>query len=142
MSLWVLATVLGAMLLIRFVYVAVQSRDFESFWYDLERQGLKFQIARAISFVTYGVYLACAVYALWTLTSTTNLFLMRATTLFVIWCGLSLLGRFPVHRFPRTNVPQLYNEAQTELITNLILSVLSGIAMTLLCLAYFWWRGL
>ena len=140
MSLAVLSIVLAAMIILRVGFVAMQFRDLESFWYDLERHGIRFQIARAISIITFLAYLGCACYALWTVKTHTG-FWPRYGTVFVAWFGLALLSRLPPHRFPRTNSPQLYSEAQINLIVNLAMSLLSGLGMTGLTALYFWWRG-
>jgi hypothetical protein len=129
------------MLLVRLVYLLIQSRDFESFWYDLERFGIQFQIARAISVVTFVVFTGCAAFALWTQDNGPTSRLEFYATLFVAWFGMALLPRFGLHRFPRTNSPRLYSEAQLTLILNFVLAVLSATCMTGLSAVYFWWRG-
>jgi hypothetical protein len=140
MSLSVLLIVLGAMIGLRIAFLATQFADLESFWYDLGRNGIRFQIARAISVVTNLIFLGCAGYALWKIEAVTG-FWPRCGVAFAAWFGLSLLTRFPPHKFPRTNSPQLYSEAQMNLVINLVMSVLSGVGMTALTALYFWWRG-
>src|SRR4051812_46883447 len=123
MSLPVLSMTLGAFILLRVGFIALQLRDLGSFWYDLEHHGIRFQIARAISVVTWLVFFGCACYTLWTVKSLPA-FWPRYGTVFVAWFGLALLARFPLHKFPRTNDPQLYSEAQVNLIVNLVMSLL------------------
>ena len=136
-----LSIVLAVMLLVRLGYLLVQSRDVDSFWYDLERLGIKFQIARAISVLTFVVFLGCAAYALWTQDKVPTGRAAFYGTLFVAWFGMSLLSRLALHRFPRTNSPRLYSEARFTLVLNLILAMLSATAMTGLSAVFFWWRG-
>jgi hypothetical protein len=112
----------------------------ESFWYDLERNGIRFQIARAISVATHVAYLACAGYALWQLKAVTG-FWPRCSVVFVAWFGLALLSKFVPHKFPRTNSSKLYSEAQMNLVVNLVSALLSGIGMTALTMLFLRWRG-
>jgi hypothetical protein len=137
MGLWTLVGVWGGAAALRLAYILAH-RDPDSLWYDFERRGQKFQLARLLDYATFGVFLLCAAWALWKHDARDSGWL---GTFFVAWLGWSLLERFPVHRFPRMNRPGLFERAKMNLVANLIMAVLSAAVATGLVAAYFWWRG-
>jgi cytochrome c biogenesis protein CcdA len=139
MSLAVLSIVLVAMLVLRVGFIALQFNNLDLFWYDLERQGIRFQVARALSIVTSLAYWSCAIYTLWSVRAQPA-FWPRYGTVFVAWFGIALLSRFALHKFPRTNSSQLMSDAQASLIANFVTSLISGLGMTGLTALYFWLR--
>lgn len=141
MSVGILFLVLLAMLGIRVGYLALQLSNLGRFWYELERRGIDFHIARLISLVTLAAFLSCAFYALWKLDPETHSMTAIGGTAFVAWWGMSLLSRLAVHRFPRTNSSQLYAEAKTDLVVHLVTSVISGVCMTGVTVFAIWWRS-
>lgn len=141
MSAGVLFLVLLAMLGIRVGYLALQLSNLGRFWYELERRGVDFHVARLISVVTLLAFLGCAAYALWKLDPKTSSHLAIGGTAFVAWWGMSLLSRLAVHRFPRTNSSRLYAEAKTDLVIHLVTSVISGVCMTGVTVFTIWWRS-
>ena len=120
---------------------AAHWKDLDQLWYDFEHRRLRFQIARAIDVVTYLSYLSLAFYSLWTLDTHALGFWVRTATIAAIGSGISLLGRFSVHKFPRMNNREGYANAQAALITNLVLTIVYTVAMTALTAFYYWWRG-
>jgi cytochrome c biogenesis protein CcdA len=137
----VLSITLAVCFAARFAFVAFHLRDLESMWYDFDRKGLTYHIAWLLSIVTLGAAFAAAAYAIWSLPKTDISWSQRYGTIFVAWLGLALLERFPLHKFPRTNSPLLYRDAQADLITNLIMALASAVGMTILSGIYYWFRG-
>ena len=136
---WTLAALLGGALALRLAFLAAHVRDLESLWYDYERRGPRFRLARALDLATLGAFLAVGVWALWTADADDS---YRLGKYFVVWLGWSLLSRLSVHRFPRTNVGRAYDEARFTLVVHLVLSVVVALALTGAMWVYFWWRGL
>jgi hypothetical protein len=113
----------------------------ESLWYEYERRGFQYRLAQTIDLLTILGFGACAFYALWTLEDTGAGIAGRYTAAFIAWFGMALLERLAVHRFPRTNSPQLFLDAKVSLATNVALAVLAGLAMTGVTAVYFWVRA-
>ena len=130
---------LGAIIL-RLLFILLHWTDLGRLWDDLDRRGIRFQLARALDLMTFLAFAGFAFYALWDLRGQTG-FWQRYGTAFVAWFGVSLLPRLPVHRFPRTNLPRSFSEAQILLIAHLITAVISGLGMTGLTALYFWMRN-
>jgi hypothetical protein len=126
---------------VRLGFLALHLRDLESLWYDYERRGFQYRLARSIDLLTILGFGACAFYALWTLKDAETSGAGRLGAVFVAWLGVALLERLAVHRFPRTNSPQLLLDAKVSLVTNVALAVLAGLAMTGVTAIYFWVRG-
>lgn len=141
MSWQTLLLALGSALTVRLGFMALHLRDIESLWYDYDRRGLQYRLAQSIDLVTILGFSACAVYALWTVKDLQTSGGARYGTVFVAWFGIALLERLAVHRFPRTNSPQLFLDAKVSLATNLALAGLVGFAMTGVMAVYFWVRG-
>jgi hypothetical protein len=138
MGLWMLMIVWGVLAALRVGFLMFHSRDFDSLWYDYEHRGARFQLARALDYLTLGVFLAAVTWALWDIDGETP---DRLGRVFVAWLGFLLLKRLPVHRFPRTNRPGGLNEAKLALVVHLLLSVLGALGATIVTWIYFWWRG-
>lgn len=138
----VLLITLAICAVLRVAFVAFHWNQLDSMWNDFDRRGLTYRIAWLLSGLTLLAAFIAAAYAIWTLPQTheSSIF-SRYGTIFVAWLGIGFMERFPLHRFPRTNSPSLYRDAQADLITNLILAVGSAIGMTLLSGLYYWWRG-
>jgi hypothetical protein len=136
----VLLLALGAALALRLGFLALHLPNMESLWYDYERSGFQYRLAQCIDLLTILGFGACAVYALWTLKDAATSVGGRYGAAFVAWFGMALLERLAVHRFPRTNSPQLFLDARVRLVTNVALAVLAGLAMTGVTAIYFWFK--
>jgi hypothetical protein len=123
---------------IRLAFLGSQLRDPEGLWYDYERGGPKYRMARWLDYLTLGAFSVAAAWSLWGLDAQTP---ARLALVFVSWLGFFLLERLPVHRFPRTNRPGALDEALVSLAVNLGLSVLAALAATVLAALFFRWRG-
>lgn len=134
---WPLTLLLGGLVALRVAFLMLQARDLDGLWYDYERGGLRFQLARALDYLTLGVFLAAAIWALWRIDGRTP---DRLGRVFVAWLGIFLLERLPVHRFPRTNRPGGLGEAKVALAVHVLLAVLGALGVTLLTWIYFWWQ--
>lgn len=132
---------LGVALALRLGFLALYFNRLESLWIDYERRGLSYRLARGIDFLTILAFGACAIYTLWTLQRAGYGGSSRYGTVFIVWFGISLLEKLAVHRFPRTNSPQLFLDAKMSLITNLALAVLAGLTLTGVTAVYFWVRS-
>lgn len=141
MSWQTLLLALGGAMTVRLVFLALHLRDMESLWTDYERRGFQYRLAQSIDLLTILGFGACAAYALWTLKDVQTSVGERYGVVFVAWFGMALLERLAVHRFPRTNSPQLFLDARVSLATNVALAVLAGLAMTGVAAIYFWIRG-
>lgn len=137
MSLWTLTLLLSGLAVLRIAFLGLHIRDLDSLWYDYEHRGPRFQLARALDYLTLGIFLAAAAWALWGLDERTP---ARLGRVFVAWLGIFLLERLPVHRFPRTNRPGGLNEAKLSLAVHVLLSVLGAVVATVVTWIYFWWR--
>lgn len=138
MALWTLALAWLALMAVRLVFLAFHFANLDRLWYDFERRGLLFQLARGLDALTLIAFGAVAVRALWGIDAQTPDRLLRV---FFAWLGFFLLERLPVHRFPRANVPGALGDAQVGLAVNLLLSFLGAATATLLAALYFHWRG-
>jgi hypothetical protein len=136
-----LAIVLTCCIASRAAFVAFHWSDLESMWSDFDRRGLTYRIAWLLSMLTLVAYFAAAIGAIWSLPKTDVAGHVRYGTIFLAWLGIALLERFPLHKFPRTNSPSLFREAQLHLIVNLIMAFGSAVGMTVLSGLYYWWRG-
>jgi hypothetical protein len=134
---WILAGALAASFAIRAVFTFAH-RDPDSLWYDYERRGARFQLARALDYLTFLGFSIVSVWLLWDAGADSPYWLAKFA---LAWFGWSLLARFQVHHFPRMNRPGLYREAQMNLVVNLIVAVLSTAAMTGIVALVRWWRG-
>jgi hypothetical protein len=138
----VLLIIFAICAVLRIGFVAFHWNHLDSMWYDFDRRGLTYQVARLLSVITLVAAFAAAAYAIWTLPKVgEGSILYRYGTIFIAWLSIAFFERFPLHKFPRTNSPSLYRDAQADLITNLIMAVLSGIGMTALTGLYYWWRA-
>ena len=137
MGIWTLTSVLAGAFALRIAFVLAH-RDPDSLWYDYERCGPRFQAARLLDFATLGAFVASALWSLWKANSDDSPWLGLFV---VIWLGWSLLSRFQAHRFPRLNRPGLFREAQMNLVANLVMAVLSTLAVTAVVWFVMWWRG-
>lgn len=135
MGLRTLVILWGGLAALRLAFLAFHFRDLDGLWNDYARSGLAFQQARALDYVTLGVFMVAAVWALWGLDRETPDSLGRV---FVAWLGVLLLERLPVHRFPRTNVPGGLSEAKLGFAVAVLLSVLGALGATII--AALWWR--
>jgi len=140
MSLSVLLILLGIALALRVGFLAAHLNRLDVLWNEYDRRGLSYRLAQLLDILTFVGFAVCAGYALWTLPTDTS-GLVRYGTVFVAWFGVALLERLAVHRFPRTNAASLFDDAQVSLLTNLLLSLLSGLVMTGVTALYFWLRG-
>jgi len=134
---WTLTILLGGLTALRVAFLGLHLRDLDGLWYDYEHRGPRFQLARALDYLTLGVFLAAAVWALWGIDERTP---ARLGRVFVAWLGIFLLERLPVHRFPRTNRPGGFDEAKMALAVHVLLSVLGAAGATVMTSIYFWWR--
>jgi hypothetical protein len=138
MSLWMLVAVLLAMWAMRIAFLAANFSDLERLWYDFERRGVRFRLARLIDYSTLTAFLVCAVLALW------KQYVHDASWLgkfFISWLGWSLLERLPTHRFPRTNRQGAYEEAKMNLFVNSAIASIGACVVTVAAWAYLSWRG-
>jgi len=140
MSLSVLLILLGVALALRVGFLAAHLNRLDVLWNEYDRRGLSYRLAQLLDALTFVGFAVCAGYALWTLPADASS-VVRYGTVFVAWFGVALLERLAVHRFPRTNAPSLFDDAKVGLFTNLLLSLLSGLAMTGVTALYFWLRG-
>ena len=138
MPLWTLTAVLVGALALRIAFLAAHFGDLERLWYDYERRGPRFRLARALDLATLVAFLAAAAWALWKLDRE---YPYRLGTYFVVWLGWALLARLTVHRFPRTNVGRAYDEARFMLVFHLVASVVVALVLTGAMWVYFRWRG-
>lgn len=138
MSVWVLIGVFIGVLAARVAFLAAHRRDFDGLWYDYEHRGVRFQVARLVDWISFGVFLGMAAWVLWRRDVHDGGWL---GAFFVAWLGLSLLGRLQVHRFPRTNRPGAYRDAQASLFAHVVVSLLGALAATGAAWLYFRWRG-
>ena len=138
MGLWKLTLLLSGLAVLRIAFLGLHIRDLDSLWYDYEHRGPRFQLARGLDYLTLGIFLAAAAWALWGLDERTP---DRLGRVFVAWLGIFLLERLPIHRLPRTNRPGAYGEAKMALAVHVLLSVLGAVAATFVTWVYFWWRG-
>lgn len=129
---WVVAA------LLRLSFLALYLRDPGRLWDDYERAGPLFSVARWLDRLTWAAVVAVA---LWTLAGLTAATPRGTLTVFLVWFGVSLLTRFPVHRFPRTNVPGAWHEATTTGISQLVLAMGEALLAGAAVVVYFWWRG-
>ena len=137
-----LLLLLFLLFLIRIGFLLVQFNRLEQLWYDYERRGFLFQVARAIDGITWVVFGIAVAYSLWSISrwSISDVG-MNIYTAFVAGFGFSLLERLPCHRFPRTNVRGSLSEAKIDLFVNVLMAVVTGVG-TMGCFAlYLWWRG-
>lgn len=133
--------VLGIAFALRVGFLAAHLNRLDVLWSEYDRRGLSYRLAQLLDALTFIGFAACAGYALWTLPASAAGSVARYSQIFIAWFGVALLGRLAVHRFPRTNAPQLFDDAKASLLTNLLLSLLSGLAMTGVTVLYFWVRG-
>lgn len=141
MSLAWLLMVLIAVLLTRLTFLAVHWSNLEGLWYDFERRGLLYRLAIAIDWVTFLVYLLCALRAVWHLQDRAPTLLGKCGIVFVAWFGVLLIERLAIHRFPRTNHPQRYSEAKISLIAHLVTASVGALAFTGLAAIWYGLRG-
>ena len=141
MSLLAVLLMLGVALALRVGFLAVHLNNLEGLWADYARRGFVHRLARIVDLVTFIVFCGCAIYMLWTLPADEASVLSRFTKVFVAWFGVALLERLAVHRFPRTNAPVLYFDAQMNLASNVVTAVAGGLAMTGVTALYYWLRG-
>lgn len=127
----------GGLAALRIGFLMLHVRDFEGLWSDYARGGFWFRTARALDYITLGIFLVVMMRALWGIDERTADGLGRV---FVAWLGFLLLKRLPIHRFPRTNLPGAFAEAQFTLAVHCILSVLGALGATILTWIVFWWR--
>jgi hypothetical protein len=137
-SVWMLLGSLIAALTLRVIYLAFHFTDLERLWGDFERRQIRFQLARLVRYLTFAAFIAAAVWCFWKIETKGIGFYGK---IFVLWFGWSLLARLPVHRFPRTNRPGAYQEAQLHLFVHLVMSFLGAAAATALIGAVLWIRG-
>jgi hypothetical protein len=123
---------------VRVAFFAFHLRDLDRLWYDYERRGPLFQLARGLDYLTLVVFGVVAVFALWGVTAQTPDRLWRV---FFAWLGFLLLERLPVHGLPRANRPGALADAQTSLGANVLIAVLGAAAATAVGAVYFGWRG-
>lgn len=140
MSLSVLLIVLGIALVLRVSFLAAHRNQLDVLWNEYDRRGLSYRLAQLLDALTFVGFAVCAGYALWTLPTAAG-GVVRYGTVFVAWFGVAMLERLAVHRFPHTNAPHLFDDAMVSLFTNLLLSLLSGLAMTGVTGLYFWLWG-
>jgi hypothetical protein len=138
MSVWLLGGELAAALAVRVGFLLIHSRDADGLWYDFERRRLRFHIARLVDWISFLAFAGVAALALWQQDTKEGGWL---GTFFVAWLGLSLLGRLQVHRFPRTNQPGQYRDAQVSLFTHVVVSLSGALAATGAAWLYFRCRG-
>lgn len=138
MSFWIVVICWGAAAALRLAFLALHFGDLGRLWSDYERGGARARLAQWLDWLTLGTFLAVAAWAMWRDGGEAS---SRPIRFFAVWLGLLLLERFPVHRFPRTNVLGAFEEAKVSLIVNLMLSVLGALGMTALWLIYLWWWG-
>jgi hypothetical protein len=138
MGFWSLVGLLAAMLALRAAFVARHLRDLDRLWSDYERRGLLFRLAWLLDVATLLLFLAGAA---WTLREIGPREPPRLGAVFVAWFGTTLLSRLSVHRFPRTNVPGAWQEAQGSLIAHVAVSLLGAAVAT--CATGIWivWQG-
>jgi predicted membrane channel-forming protein YqfA (hemolysin III family) len=126
------------MLAVRIAYLAFQFNNMESLWYDYERRGTRYQLARAIDYSTFLIFLAGSIWSLWAVQAQEP---DRLVKVFVAWLGCSLLARLQVHRFPRLNRPGAYAEAKLDFAVHVLMALLGAVVATAVTAIYFWWRG-
>lgn len=131
---------LSVALLLRIGFLAAHHNRLDMLWDAYDRRGLSYRLAQLLDAVTFVAFAACVGYTLWTLPTDTD-GAARYGKVFVACFGVALLERLAVHRFPRTNAPLLFDDAKVSLFTNLLLSLLSGLAMTGVTALYFWLRS-
>ena len=138
MGLWMLTVLWGGLAALRVAFLALHLRNLDGLWYDYERGGTRFQLARGLDWLTLAGFLAAATWTLWGIDGRTP---DRFGQIFVAWLGFLLLERLPVHRFPRTNLSGGLREAMITLAVHVLLSVLGALGAVIVAAIYFWWRG-
>jgi uncharacterized protein involved in cysteine biosynthesis len=136
MSLGTLALVWLGLAALRAGFLALHFSNLESLWYDFERRGPVFRLARGLDLATLIAFGAAATWTLWGQGAQTS---DRLSRVFLAWLGFLLLERLSLHRFPRTNVPGALRDAQIALAVNLFLAALGALAATLVAWLYFRW---
>ncbi len=135
--LWALLLCFLAIVALRLLFIAVHLNHLESLWYDFERRGLKYQFCWSFDALSNGGYTLLLVIAMWRIQEQSAPLLCC----FVGFFASSLLGRLPLHAFPRTNIPGAMADAQAELISRILVSLLGGAIATAATAAYLMWTG-
>lgn len=141
MSLTILLIILAVAFAIRLVFLATHWNNLEGLWYDFERRGLAYRLATTIDLVTLLVFFSCAMYAIWHVQERAATLLGKCAFVWVAWLGVLALERLAIHRFPRTNHPQLFGEAKVALLAHLLTTLIGACVMTALSAVWFWFRG-
>lgn len=126
-----------ALLASRLLFLAFHWNSLDLLWSDYERHGLRYRFALILDIVTSLIFLLFTLRFIY-LFSTYTYPLMEA---FVATGGLALLNRLQVHRFPRTNSPSAFNEAKTDLLVHMIMSLITAVVFTLATAIYIWFRA-
>jgi hypothetical protein len=130
-------------LVLRTSYILVRlfsSQGMELLWYDYERRGFRFVLALALDVVTLVAFICTAFYAMTRLDSARPFFGQRSGVIFVSWLGTLLLTKLQVHRFPRTNLPGTFSEAQINFWVHVIVSFLGAAVFTTVAGIWAWLR--
>jgi hypothetical protein len=126
---------------LRLASIAIHWSNLDYLWYDFERRGYRYQVLRVLDLLTFLGFAACAGHALWYVNAGSSGPFEKYAKVFVAWLGASFLAAAPVHRFPRTNDPQLFLDAKIALFVKILLSILGAAAFTAASALWFWLRG-
>ncbi len=140
-SLTTLILILVLSFAIRLAFLAAHWTNLERMWYDFERHGFAYRTAAVIDLVTFAVYFVCALYGIWHVQDVATTLLGKCAFVWVAWLGVLALERLSIHRFPRTNHPQLFGEAKVALLAHLLTTLIGAFVMTALSAVWFWFRG-
>lgn len=141
MSLSMLLIVLAVAFAMRLAFLAAHWNNLDGLWYDFERRGIAYRLAAAIDLVTWVVYFSCVVVGIWHIETQATTLLGKCVYVWVAWLGVLALERLAIHRFPRTNQPQLYGEAKVALLAHSLTTLIGACVMTALSAIWFWFRA-